>query len=969
MNWRTLCAPPGEEHPALAALAAAARQRPDQFVWLVPTRALAQLRQAQGVPATVLGDWLLPPDPAAPERPVQVARHLAALAPLCAQVATGPLAPVAGHPALTRALGEALMALHLAGLPPEAAGQLAALGPDWTALAEAYGAYRPAHLPPVPELAAARQLDTWLRRLPALPPQLAGRTVVLERFFHVSPLLARLLDLLRGTDLPVYLVITHDPARPRLGQAPLAAFAPWVPPDRWEAPPGAFAPRRPPPGLAHLQRHLGAHRPPPAPATDGVEVHRFLYLEHECHYVASRIRTLLQQGVPAGAIAVAVRQLDGQVNLLRRILAEHGVPVAHPPVPLRQTRAGQALATLHRASREGLTHPMACELLTLAEGDRARGLLALVEALDHYLDDCRRREEWRQRLEALARSAPEAPLHHPAHGVPPEQFAALLDWLEGLWPHLEVLGDPAPRPLGQRAQAAAQALAFLGLAGAAEGSQEAARALAALAGGAEAATTSAEGGAAALERLLAAAGDPDAAPPPDLVRILPLWLLEGQRPAWLFLVGATAGRLPLPPREEWPFAFAATPLLRRWLPYPQDLPDSDSHLDRERYLFAAAVAAPSQGLVITWSSGTHHDAAAPSPYLLEVAAALGRRMDELEVRHGLTPWFDGSRASPETAEGALGILAEAAWREEPSFASRLQAVEVAVRQLAAQAGASAATQAEVAAAQAKVAAAAQAGALARAPEATGPAPTGHATEVARLWQHVARQLRPEAPPRRPPLPQVLDLDDLVLLRLCPRRFAWDRVEGLLAPFVHRFHLEQQARNWWLRRALARHLATREPLDRCVAALEGKVRDLWGGLGEASLANIRAGVTSQAPRWIQAGYRQVAPAQWRLPGGLVFRRTRSILWLADPLPDRVALGFALPPSWQVEVRDSRLPVARDWARALAFAQSEYEFHRLIREVMASLTRQDYPAYRGVHCRGCPYRLRCEHLPEGGPARVD
>ena len=152
-------------------------------------------------------------------------------------------------------------------------------------------------------------------------------------------------------------------------------------------------------GCEQVRRNLG-RRAEPLPPSENVQLYCFSEREQEMRWVLAQVKALLRQGIPAGQIAVAVRDLS-LYSGLRLIADEYGLPVT---LPQTGSLAVQPLAEL-------------LLLLLSAAADSREGAEAYFKLLQSPLSrallqvDCEEADELRQRQYFTSRRSAQSKAH------------------------------------------------------------------------------------------------------------------------------------------------------------------------------------------------------------------------------------------------------------------------------------------------------------------------------------------------------------------------------------------------------------------------------------------------------------------------------------------------------------------------------------------------------------------------------
>jgi ATP-dependent helicase/DNAse subunit B len=569
-------------------------------------RLVRELAFATGVRARVLG-------PVARERVVRAVVAEARLRALAASAAAPGFPAAAG--ALFAELGRSLVGPArftravrqwvAAGDAPAHAEELASLYSAYHRRLERLGALDSEGL-------ARAALDALRER----PAAWGGRPVFVYGFDDLTPLqLDAVETLARHADVCV--ALAYEPGRAAFGgrAATVELLKPLadrhdVLEDRSEhyAPAARAA-------LHHLERSLfepGAVRRPPNGAVRLLEAGGE---RAEAELVAAAVLELMGGGVLAEDIAVLVRGGAAGAEVLGQVLEAYGVPASlDRRVPLSHTRLGAGVLAAARAATPG---GGAADVLTWL---RTPGRLADPETADALETRVRRTEartaaEARRMLAALepaVAAALDALADAAARGT--EAFLeALVAEAEAIWtaPHRRAAAVLGP-------DEAADARAAAALRGAAGELGSLAAAEPGLAG------SPAE----ALESL---AGVEVREPPvAEAVLVADPLAIRARRFRAVFVCGLQEGELPRHPVPEPFLDDAARAALARASGLV--LPRHEDVLDRERYLFYAAVSRPEEVLFLSFrSSDEEGDPVQPSAFVDDVRGLFG---DELWDRRG-----------------------------------------------------------------------------------------------------------------------------------------------------------------------------------------------------------------------------------------------------------------------------------------------------------------------------------------------
>jgi ATP-dependent helicase/DNAse subunit B len=392
--------------------------------------------------------------------------------------------------------------------------------------------------------------------------------------------------------------------------------------------------------LHHLERSLFEQQVVRVDPGDAVALLEGGGERAEFELVAGEVRALLDQGVPAGEVAIVMRTLKDSSALLAEVLIGFQIPFSlERRVRFGDTASGRALLGLLRSA---LLEGSIADLLAWL---RAPGLLERPELADA--------------LEARAR----------AHGASSAAAARTL-WEEQHWPlnALDRVSAAPQRGAGPLLACAARELARLFCApyrrlaprlSAPE--RDEARALAAarralgeldeLARAAPGMACDARALVAALEGLELVSGDPAG---PDAVVVADALALRARRVRALFLCGMQEGRFPAPARSE-PFladedrrALAEASGLR--LGYRED------GLGAERYLLYATLSRAQERLFLSWHTADDDGAPALASIFVDDVCDLfsqrlrsGRRRRELGAADWPGPGLPTASALPREA--------------------------------------------------------------------------------------------------------------------------------------------------------------------------------------------------------------------------------------------------------------------------------------------------------------------------------
>jgi ATP-dependent helicase/nuclease subunit B len=252
------------------------------------------------------------------------------------------LSPIQAKPGMVKAALRVIAELKQAGIAPsEWPGALShGKGPALARLADAYQEHlesrRLADQEDVLRMAAAALQQHGPERKPSL--------VLIEGFAALNALERGAIQAL-SQHVPVVMIVTYDPARPALFAPTLASLSEW-----WQGAIPIHEPAARPEALAALQDRLFGSGGAPAPASRTAVT--FTEAPDPAREVAEAARTI-KQLLLAGQcrpdeIAIVSNQPDRDRELVRRVAAQYGIPVALPPEPLITAPVVQALLALVR---------------------------------------------------------------------------------------------------------------------------------------------------------------------------------------------------------------------------------------------------------------------------------------------------------------------------------------------------------------------------------------------------------------------------------------------------------------------------------------------------------------------------------------------------------------------------------------------------------------------------------------------
>ena len=545
------------------------------------------------------------------ERLLQALARRGGLAPVAHDDASSPVRDVGGG--VVRALGELFAELQARRVTP---ARLAAAVQRWSeadgiedqraGLGRLYGAYR-AELQRLGRVDAEQQAALALDALRERPSLWRGTPVAFYGFDDLTALQLDAIETLGAVvDARVSVSLAYEPGRTAFAGraatfhalAPLAAaHRPLAARSDHYAPAARTA-------LGHLERSLfepGAARVGHGPAVRLLEGGGE---RAELELVAREVSALLDEGVPAGEIAIVARASGVSLELLHDVLAERGIPLAlQRRQALADTATGRALVGLLRCvvppadaeTHDGRRPDVASAPGTLADVLsylRAPGVLERLALADRLeltarrtgaLDAARARELWEGRhwpLEAIDR----------LHAAQERGAAALLDRTAR---ELQRLFAAPHR--GQARVLDAEELDEAGAMSAARRALVELRELARYAP--ELAPTSAAELAGVLAATTFVSGE---GPGEETVAVLDPLALRARRVRALFVCGLQEGVLPARARPQ--------PLLgeddRRRLAEVAGLylGERVEELAAERYLLYATLSRPLERLLLSWHS-------------------------------------------------------------------------------------------------------------------------------------------------------------------------------------------------------------------------------------------------------------------------------------------------------------------------------------------------------------------------------
>jgi RecB family exonuclease len=521
-----------------------------------------------------------------------------------------------------------------------------------------------------------------LDALRARPERWGRRPVLLYGFDDLTPLERDAVEALSArAEADVLLALPYEPGRAAFAgtAATVALLAPLADrhvelPDR-----SAHYASGSRPALHHLERRLFEPSGPRRSPNGAVRLLEAGGERAEAELVGAEVLELMREGMAPQDIAVLSR---GGADLLRRVLASYGVPVAGARrVPLAATRLGAGVLAFARAGLPGGTPE---DLLTWL---RTPGKLARPEDADRFEARLRRGEVtevraaralWEResgargplaRGAAVAGEGPDGPLAWGATVAASGPHAALapLDALAGTAEE-----GPAALLAVLEQEAAAMWTAPHRRRAAVLGPEELA----------DARVADALRGAAAELRGLAEADPELLADPRELLEALgavrvregeddPLGVvladplaIRGRRFRAVFVCGLQAGGLPRAPVPD-PFLPDED---RRALARASGLalPLREDSLARERSLFYACASRPEEVLFLSWRSSTEEgDPLLASPFVDDVRALFTEELDAQRGRRLLAEvtWAPHDAPTPHELRRALAARRGALPRE------------------------------------------------------------------------------------------------------------------------------------------------------------------------------------------------------------------------------------------------------------------------------------------------------------------